>query len=190
MKVPYPETGFMMMVFFGVEKSEYIAPLDIMYKTAKLGILALEQYQKMLEKESDGKKVIGVTIIQMKFRKEIELKREYWTNPVNEDPWRCKFASNLKFLDNPRLYQYMVLPRYFDEKLKEWKLAVANPFFITDDNDTIEKYILASDENVDERAKNAATYTVEKMWGMNWKTKEMKEVDLGKIGEIEPEMVN
>ena len=190
MKVLYPETGFMIMMFLENEKSKVIIPFDTMYATAKQGILALEHYQKRIENFTGKRKITGVTIIQLKYGKEFDLKKEYWKGKHDKDLWRYKIKSNLDFLSKPRLYQYMVVPCNFDDKTKEWKLAVSNPFFITDDNDTMEKYILASNEYVDPRAKNAATYTVEKMWGMNWKTREIKEVDTEMLDEVPREMIN
>lgn len=191
MEVEYPETAYMIMMFLGKVGPEIVAPLDPIYETAKQGIMGLERNQKKIEKIDGKMKIIGATIIQMKFRKEIELKREYWTKSSNENLWRYKLFNNMDFMKNPKLYQYMVVPSHFDDKIKEWKLSVSNPFFISDDNDAIEKYILASNEGVDERAKSAATYTVEKMWGINWETKEVKEVeDDFMMDEIKKEEMN
>jgi len=190
MEVKYPETAYMIMMFLGKEKPEAIIPMVLIYETAKQGLLALERDQKRIEKKSGKKKIIGVIIVQMKLKKLIEMKREYWTNPVKNKFVEFKVFNDLDFLSNPKLFQYMVVPMFFDEKTKEWYLAVSNPFYISDDNRAIENYILTSDEAVDPRAKNAATYVVEKMWGMNWKTKTMKEVNTGMVGEIPKEMIN
>ena len=190
MKVDYPETAFIIMMFLGKKKTELIVPLDLIYETAKKGILALERNQKRIEKFPGKRKIIGATIIQMKLKQLIELKPQYWANSIKNEFMRFKIFNNLDFLSDPKLYQYMVVPRSFDEKTKEWSIAVSNPFYLSDDNSAIVNYILSSDQAVDPRAKHAATYVVEKMWGMNWKTKEVQEVDPEMISEVSKELIN
>ncbi|MCX6726356.1 MAG: hypothetical protein NTY75_00875 [Candidatus Shapirobacteria bacterium] len=175
MEPVFPETAFMVMMFVGRKKGiEIIVPMDLIYDTVKQAIMAVERNEKMLLKKYKNK-VFGLAVFEMKLRKRIELKKEYWGKGVHRG--NDYFMKINEFMKNPGLYQYLVLPRSYDDKLKEWRNAVSLPFFISDDDTKMINYFKTSDEGVDERAKWAATYTTGKEFGINWETKAIKEVD-------------
>lgn len=161
----------------GKKEESLIIPYDMVYETAKQGIMALEISQKRIEKLPGKRKIVGASIIQMKLLKKIDLKKEYWSQPTNKEMWRYRLSRYNNFMKNPDLYQFLILPRGYNEKTKECRLAASVPFYISDDNEVIEKYMGLSNETVSERAKQVATYTVERMWGMNWETKVTREVE-------------
>lgn len=111
-------------------------------------------------------------LTSIQFEKLVPLKEAYWQAPsISLDIWK-RNQSFAKMAVNPMLYQVLVVATFIDES--EQELAAVLPMLNADEK-TIENFMMMSDQVVDQKAKYAALYTVQKVMRFNWQTYEISE---------------
>lgn len=163
-----------MMFVSKKDTSKFILPMNSIYKTQNEAILSVKNYEQMIRKKS-GYKIIVLAIFQIGLKKLIKHKKNFWKNPTVDFNEYNKVRSYINFLKEPRLYQILVVPSFYDENYKQWSLSVAEFFYVSNNNELINKFMKASKEPVDERATNSATYVVDKLSIVNWTTNDINQ---------------
>ena len=188
MEPEWPETAYIAIMFIKTKKMQMVLPIDPIFATANQAKLGVERNEKLLKRKT-GASIYGMVIMEMKLRKKIPLKKTYWQGEMQKRNNQREVMRFNEFMGNPKMYQFLILPRRYDDNLKEWVNCVARPFFISDDDTEIENFMMTSEDSVDEKATTAATYTQVRSWGMNWETKKIKEVE-DTVTKISEEMGN
>src|SRR3989344_81317 len=161
----YPLKGF--MTFAWIKNSDYQAcyPLDLVHATLPEIYAHVEEF----EKELTGDVVMddSLVIVPIKLRSLYPLEPRFWQKPKIHYDSADRVKLFIESLEHYPWYQVVVIPVVYEDS-SYFSAVVASP--ISAGTSTIEKFMLLSDYPVDEQLSCAGIYTLEKPFGINWKT--------------------
>ena len=172
----YPQWAYMAVAFIGDDNgAKALFPLDHIYESKREVVSVLKINDEYIKKGNF--KLFGALVYKIKLNRLIPHKKQYWENPVSDYKGQARTKMFLNMVTDPKLFQLLVVPRRFDKDFKIWKLAVAIPFYKGEDNKLIETFMMTSKEQVDITSKHSATYTLEKVFRIDWNSKTFVKVD-------------
>lgn len=113
------------------------------------------------------------TLVPVTFHSLFPLRKEYWSDPTQHYDAQDRIKLLISAISHFAMYKLLVTP-YIENNIRS--VAAAIPFFLSEGNKLIEKFMLTSDWPVDEQAKNAAFYLFDKPKSFNLKTKEIADI--------------
>ena len=176
---PFPKSAFMIMLSISKKSNPYKTILFYPSKEIFPAINdALENvvYDKKAFIKVDDLYFQDVALlIPLTFESLYPLRREFWDDEIHDFTFTDRVAAFIKASVSPDLNQVLVTPGLFGKK---WRFSAAVPFLPTADNKTLEQFMLHSNWPVDERAKYAGIYKMEKSVYINLKTRQIKPINL------------
>lgn len=177
--VAYPTEGYIAILFAVLNDSKSIIPVDQIFASLDES----SEYLGELVDEFMRRDILtGVEdtclLIPIRLDSFYSLKREYWENPSIPYTYDHKTNLFLQLAKKPELHKLLVTPDFYDEEQDEWSLSIALPLKYKTEGKALEQFMLTSDSLVDERAKNAAIYTLGGAMHFNWKTKAAEKIHL------------
>ena len=150
---------------------------DYFYPSYSLAVTLDDPYYqiKSLEKamQDAGDFVLSdlCLLVPLTYRSKFKLRREFWESdlPVQKISQAQKYNSVVEAVEKYQLYQLLVTASTWND---QWIFFAGFSFYFDTPEKTIERFMLTSNLNVDERIKYCSFYTLGKSIVFNWKTKE------------------
>lgn len=112
----------------------------------------------------------NVLITEITYERQYPLKREYWVKPILDYNFESRDQNLEAALLKSEMHFLLITPSLYLDKDKLWYLTAPIAFLKSATDETIEKFMLASNWPVEERAKHAAIYEFGKDLLYNWQT--------------------
>lgn len=180
--VSFPEEAF--VGFVTIIKGEDILmfyPLDAIFANFEEYKKAAQQFTKQFSIPDLAVSDTGL-LMPIVFTEKFPLKRDYWQEPTIEYTTQQRVKLFAGAANVHTLYKLLVTP---SSTGKRHALNAAAPFFTSATPAHIETFMYTSDFPVDETAKDAAIYTMDRPFGINWIAGEIiKQKDLNTLWEI------
>lgn len=177
----FPKKAFMVALFFSTEKVPLMTlPLSGVSTSIDNVSRTVTDFLEGLKKNKYGSKaeIINMAIlVPITFQKLVPLKKEFWHKHTNDPKFLDKITAFAPALSYPNLYKLLVLPSGYIENLNHWEFSAAFPFSVFSDDPEIEKFMFASKDVVEIKAKYAALYSFENPKKLNLKTGEVSEIE-------------
>ena len=150
---------------------------DYLYPSYSLAVTFDDPYYKIksLEKamQDAGDFVLSdlCLLVPLTYRSKFKLRREFWESDLPEQKisQAQKFNSVMEAVEKYQLYKLLVTASTWND---QWIFIAGFSFYFDTPEKTIERFMLTSNLNVDERMKYCSFYTLGKSIVFNWKTKE------------------
>jgi len=150
---------------------------DYFYPSYSLAVTLDDPYYqiKSLEKamQDAGDFVLSdlCLLVPLTYRSKFKLRREFWESdlPVQKISQAQKYNSVMEAVEKYQLYKLLVTASTWND---QWIFIAGFSFYFDTPEKTIERFMLTSNLNVDERIKYCSFYTLGKSIVFNWKTKE------------------
>jgi len=150
---------------------------DYFYPSYSLAVTLDDPYYqiKSLEKamQDAGDFVLSdlCLLVPLTYRSKFKLRREFWESDLPEQKisQAQKFNSVMEAVEKYQLYKLLVTASTWND---QWIFIAGFSFYFDTPEKTIERFMLTSNLNVDERIKYCSFYTLGKSIVFNWKTKE------------------
>jgi len=186
----FPQSGFLISVFFRDAENgmKFLYPMIPLFASIDQAVKYVERDEKRYIKRRIFP--YGAAVYKLVCQDRLPLKKEYWTKTTGEIGSYERMMAFLELSKHPLLYRVVVVPRYYDKKIKDFNYAVAHPFYVSSDNRPLEMYMLKSQMPVDEKAKSAAIYGIEEVFGWGWESKKLKKVDGSNVLGVDREEIN
>ena len=150
---------------------------DYFYPSYSLAVTFDDPYYqiKSLEKamQDAGDFVLSdlCLLVPLTYRSKFKLRREFWESDLPEQKisQAQKFNSVMEAVEKYQLYKLLVTASTWND---QWIFIAGFSFYFDTPEKTIERFMLTSNLNIDERMKYCSFYTLGKRIVFNWKTKE------------------
>ena len=150
---------------------------DYFYPSYSLAVTFDDPYYqiKSLEKamQDAGDFVLSdlCLLVPLTYRSKFKLRREFWESDLPEQKisQAQKFNSVMEAVEKYQLYKLLVTASTWND---QWIFIAGFSFYFDTPEKTIERFMLTSNLNVDERMKYCSFYTLGKSFVFNWKTKQ------------------
>lgn len=180
--VSFPEEAY--VGYVTILKNEQILmfyPLDQIFAS-------FDEYQKAAKKFTKEFSIQDLAVsdtgllMPIVFTEKFPLKREYWQEPTISYTTQQRVKLFAGAANVHMLYKLLVTP---SSLVKRPALNAAATFYTSATPAHIETFMYTSDFPVDETAKHAALYTMDRPFGINWIAGEIiKQKDLNTLWEI------
>ena len=181
-EVTYPQEAY--IGYVTILKGEDILlfyPLDPIFSTFEEYQYSVKQFTKQFSVTDLAVSDTGL-LMPITFMNHFPLKQDYWQKPTvaYSTEQRVKlFGSAANLYD---MYKVLITPSILAGKRP--MLHAAIPFFLSATHPNMEAFMYTSDFPVDETAKNAGIYKMEKPFAINWVSGEVvRQKDVEKLWE-------
>lgn len=180
----FPREAFIVGVFFITKSTPLmITPLHVVSSDLEVIPKSVEDFKCSIQKSQnkDAKEILEifntVMLIPITLQKLYPLKKEFWTKSKKEGDFQERIYAFVPALAHLNLYKLLVTPFNYIKKLNHWEFSALYPFSVFSDDSEIEKYMYASKEIVEIKAKYAAIYSFGIPKRLNLETGEVTEVE-------------
>ncbi len=168
--VTFPTEAY--MGYVTILKGEEILlfyPLDSIFTSFEEYQVSVKQFAQQFS--VDGLAVSDTGLLApITFQKRFPLKEEYWQKPTTEYTTEQRVRLFGSAANLHQMYKVLITPSITAKKAR---LHAAIPFFISATDTDVAQFMYTADFPVDESAKDAAIYMLDKPVPLNWVTGEV-----------------
>jgi hypothetical protein len=163
----YPISGYVVMLMVTTSQNNTVMyPLYQIYTSLDEVVVDIEEYKKILTEGESVSQVSDICFLfPLTFDRRYSLTREFWMNPDIAYTPSHRISAFMQVISKPELFSLLVTP---SKQNRRWRFMAALPLFTNQDDASVRQFMLHSDWPVDESAKYAAVYRIEKMQVYNW----------------------
>ena len=170
----FPKSAFMLMIIIckkaDPDKAILIYPSQEIFPTIDEAIANVSKDEKLFKEHDDLFVKNTAILIPLTFENHYPLRREFWDGETYDFSLADRVSAFVRASVSPDLYQVLVTPVLINKK---WQFTAPLPFLPTEDNKTVDQFMLHSNWQVDVRAKYAGIYKMEKPEYIDLETKQI-----------------